>query len=137
MSTIYTAKVVVTGGREGSIRSEDGLLETRLAFPTKLGGSGEGTNPEQLFAAGYGACFATTLATLAKADGVTLTNVEATSEVDMMLHEGTYDLGVRLAIKASGTDPATMERLIERAKQACPYSRATRNNIQVSVQLLR
>ncbi len=135
MSTIYTANVTIKSGRDGSARSDDGRLDARLAFPVALGGDGQGTNPEQLFAAGYGACFAGTLTAIAKAEGKPVSDVEVGAEVDMMLRDGTYDLGVRLAVKAAGVDRATLDALVEKAKLACPYARATRNNVESRVRV--
>jgi Ohr subfamily peroxiredoxin len=133
MEKLYTAHVDVRSGREGSVRSDDGLLEARLAFPKSLGGDGKGTNPEQLFAAGYAACFGSTLAAIAKADKVALTDVAIAAEVDMLHEHGTFDLAVRLAVDAKGIDRATLLGLIEKAKQACPYSRATRSSLATTI----
>ncbi len=137
MSILYTAKVRLRSGRDGSVRAEDGNLDVRLALPVALGGDGKGTNPEQLFAAGYGACFASTLATLGKAGGTPLTSVDVEAEVDILLEGGTYDLGIRLKIDAKGVDDPVLRDLVERAKLACPYSRATKNNVTASVILAR
>lgn len=136
MSVLYTAEVHVKGGREGSIKSNDGRLEARLTFPTALGGNGEGTNPEQLFAAGYGACFAATLGVLAKADGIALTHVEVNAQVELTNEQGLFQLGVNLAVNARGAERRHLETLIEKAKQTCPYSRATRNNVVTRVELV-
>jgi Ohr subfamily peroxiredoxin len=135
MKTLYTAKVHVEGGRDGAVTSEDGQLKSRLAFPKALGGNGDGLNPEQFFAAGYAACFASTLSLVARAQGVTLTGVAIDAEVDMLHEAGTYDLAVRLLVRASGADRSTVEALIETTKTACPYSRATRNSLSSTVRL--
>ncbi|NOU30700.1 MAG: Ohr family peroxiredoxin [Polyangiaceae bacterium] len=133
MSILYTAHATVKNGRDGSVRTDDGKLELALAFPESLGGSGKGTNPEQLFAAGYGACFASTLANVAKAEGELVRNVQVDSAVDLHFDAVNYDLGVRLTVRAEGVDQATLDALVEKAKAACPYSRATRNNVITSV----
>lgn len=133
MTTLYTARAQVISGRDGSVRTDDGKLETRLAFPKSLGGDGNGTNPEQLFAAGYGACFGSTLATIAKAEGAALRNVHVDSEVDMNNESGNYDLAVRLAVRAENVDRPTLEALVEKAKAACPYSRAIRGNVVTAI----
>ena len=133
MDKLYTAQVTVRAGRDGSIRSDDGRLEARLAFPRSMGGDGNGTNPEQLFAAGYAACFATTLAAVGKAAGTPLRDVEVSSEVDVLHEAGTFDLGVRLVVKATGAERRALEALIEKAKQACPYSRATKGSLATSI----
>lgn len=135
MKTLYTGKVTVRGGRDGSIRSSDGLLDVPLAFPPALGGSGKGTNPEQLFGAGYAACFASTVALVAKGQGLTLTDVSVDAEVDMLNEGSVFDLGVRLLVHASGADRPTLEGVIAKARDACPYSRATRNTLATVVTL--
>lgn len=134
MKTICTAKITVTGGRGGRASSDDGNLAVPLAFPRALGGDGKGTNPEQLFGAGYGACFASTLESLARASGKKLRDVEVEAEVDM-LHDGDarFDLAVRLVVRAGETTQAELEALVERAKVSCPYSRATSSAIATSV----
>jgi Ohr subfamily peroxiredoxin len=133
MAILYTAKVDVRSGRDGSVLSDDGRLDARLAFPTALGGDGNGTNPEQLFAAGYAACFGSTLAAIGKAEHTPLANVAIAAEVDMLHDAGTYDLAVRLVVRADGIPREALERLIEKAKQACPYARATRTSLAVSI----
>ena len=133
MAKLYTAHVDVRSGRDGSIRSEDGLLDARLAFPKSLGGDGLGTNPEQLFAAGYAACFGSTLSALAKAGGTPIRDVAIASEVDMLHDQGTFDLALRLTVSAAGVDRQRLEALIEQAKQACPYSRATRSSLSTTI----
>jgi Ohr subfamily peroxiredoxin len=135
MQTLYTAKVHVDGGRDGAVASEDGLLKGRLAFPKALGGDGNGLNPEHLFAAGYAACFASTLSVVAKAQGAALTGVAIDSEVDMLHEAGTFDLAIRLLVHAKGVDRPTLEGIVEKAKAACPYSRATRNSISSTVRI--
>ncbi|MBC7975151.1 MAG: Ohr family peroxiredoxin [Myxococcales bacterium] len=135
MTTIYTAKVTVRSGRDGTIASDDGKLEARLAFPKSLGGDGAGTNPEQLLAAGYAACFGSTLTAVAKASGKVLSNVEIGAEVDMLHDAGTYDLAVRLIVNAKGADRPALLGFIEQTLQACPYSRATRHTLATSVVL--
>jgi Ohr subfamily peroxiredoxin len=134
MKAIYTGKVEVHGGRNGRVASDDGHLAATLAFPRALGGDGNGTNPEQLFGAGYAACFASTLGALARATGVKLGVVDVNAEVDM-LHDGdaTFDLAVRLVVRASGVSQSDLDKLVERAKDACPYSRATRHAISTLV----
>jgi Ohr subfamily peroxiredoxin len=134
MKAIYTAKVAVRGGRGGSVSSDDGHLRAALAFPAALGGDGRGTNPEQLFAAGYAACFASTLGALAREAGVALGAVDVDAEVDL-LHDGAkrFDLAVRLRVRAPGADAERLAGLIERAKEACPYARATRGALATDV----
>ena len=134
MKTIYTGNVRVKGGRDGRVESDDGNLGAALAFPTALGGDGKGTNPEQLFGAGYAACFASTLGAVAKASGAKIESLDVDAEVDM-LHDGQskFDLAVRLLVKASGITQSQLDTFVESAKEACPYSRATRNSIATSI----
>lgn len=135
MKVLYTAKVNARGGRDGAIRSDDGLLEAHLALPVAMGGPGNGTNPEQLFAAGYAACFAATLGHIGQASGTPLTAVEVDAEVDIGIQDEAYTLAVRLSVRASGVDSRALEALIVKAKSACPYARATQNNIASSVRI--
>jgi lipoyl-dependent peroxiredoxin len=136
MKAIYTAKVAVRGGRNGHVVSDDGHLRAPLAFPAPLGGDGRGTNPEQLFAAGYAACFASSLGAVAREAGVGLGQVDVDAEVDM-LHDGEkrFDLAVRLLVRASGVDPASLAALVERTKEVCPYARATRGSLATEIRL--
>lgn len=132
----YTTEATAHGGRDGHARTADGALEVKLTTPKELGGAGgEGNNPEQLFAAGYAACFASTLSVVAKAQGAALTGVAVDSEVDMLHEAGTFELAVRLLVHAKGVDRPTLEGIVEKAKAACPYSRATRNSISSTVRI--
>ncbi|MBC8072224.1 MAG: Ohr family peroxiredoxin [Deltaproteobacteria bacterium] len=136
MTTLYTAHVHIDSGRDGSIRADDGKLEARLAYPKSLGGDGDGTNPEQLFGAAYGACFGSTLSTIAKAEGKVLRNVHVDAEVELHSEDGNYGLAVRLGVRAEGVDRPGLEGLIEKAKVTCPYARAVRNNVVTTVSLV-
>lgn len=133
MSTIYTARVTVRSGRDGSVRSDDSALSAPLAFPKGMGGDGKGTNPEQLLAAGYAACFGSTLRAIAKASHKTLEDVVLLAEVDVLAEAGVYDLAIRVAVSAKGADEATLRDLVEKAKVACPYSRALRDSIATTI----
>ena len=133
MSTLYTGKVQVRGGRDGSVRSDDGQLEARLAFPKSMGGDGKGANPEQLFGAGYAACFASTVAAIGRAEGTPVANVTVDAEVDVVKEGDTFDLRARLTVRAEGTEHQRLTALVEKAKLACPYSRATRSTIATTV----
>ena len=135
MKTLYTATIQVKSGRDGAARSDDGHLEAKLAFPKALGGTGEGTNPEQLFAAAYAACFASTVQTIAKAERLPIGDVAIRGEVDILLEGTTYDLAVRLFLTADGLDRASLTAVVEKAKAACPYARAIRNNVKTEVTL--
>lgn len=136
MSTSYTAVVDVTGeGRNGgTARSADGLLEHRLSIPKELGGAGDATNPEQLFAAGWAACFLGALRRAAAERGIRPAGTEITAEVTLEHgDDGGFSLRARLSPRLGGVDQPTAELLTEAAHQLCPYSRATRGNIPVTL----
>ena len=135
MSALYTAVATATGeGRDGAARSSDGLLDVELAVPKEMGGAGGATNPEQLFAVGYAACFHTALKLVARRAKVTISDSAVTSEVSINpTAEGGFQLAVALHAEMSGVDQAMADKLVEEAHQVCPYSNATRGNIEVEV----
>ncbi|GAB6926927.1 organic hydroperoxide resistance protein [Paenibacillus sp. JCM 10914] len=136
MKPLYTADVKVTGGREGSIQSSDGVLSHNLSMPKELGGDGSnGTNPEQLFAAGYGACYESALANIARKEGVELKDVVIHSQVMIGKDEGAdgFKLAVKLKIDMPGIERDQAEDLAKKAHAFCPYSKATRGNIDVEL----
>jgi Ohr subfamily peroxiredoxin len=131
---LYTGKVRTTGGRDGASRSSDGRLDIRLSTP---GGPGNGTNPEQLFAAGWSACFEGAMAIAARKMNVVLpagTAIDA--EVDLNVDEGAYFLNARLNVSLLGLDPNVARAVVDAAHQTCPYSKATRGNIDVEISLI-
>lgn len=133
---VYTAKTHTTGGRGGGASSSDGRLEIRLSIP---GGPGTGTNPEQLFAAGWSACFEGAMAAIARKRKITLSaDTAIDAEVDLNLNpiDGTYFLRARLNVSLPGVDRALAEAIVDDAHQICPYSRATRGNIDVAINLV-
>lgn len=131
--TLYTAHVHVTGGREGAARSSDGRLDLKLAVP---GSPGAGTNPEQLFAAGWSACFEGAMAIAAKAKGITLpADLAIDAEVDLRHGAEGYSLAARLNVSVPGVEPEIARQLIEAAHRTCPYSKAIRANIDAVVRL--
>lgn len=131
--TLYTAKVHVTGGREGRARSSDGRLDLRLSTP---GGLGQGTNPEQLFAAGWSACFEGAMAIAAKAKGVTLPDdLAIDAEVSLRHGDDGYSLAARLNISVPDIAPDIARQIIEQAHRTCPYSKAIKGNIDALVTL--
>ena len=133
---LYTAKTHTVGGRDGgSSRSSDGRLDIKLSVP---GTPGTGTNPEQLFAAGWSACFEGAMGLVARKMKVTLPpDAAIDAEVDLKLTDGTaYSLGVRFNISLPGLDRATAQALVDGAHQTCPYSKATRGNIGVTIELV-
>jgi osmotically inducible protein OsmC len=133
---LYTAEAYVTGGRaEGHGRSSDGALEVDLRTPEELGGSGGGTNPEQLFAVGYAACFESSLGAVARRRRLDAGDVAIRSRVKLLPGEDrTYKLAVELAVSLpSIADPEEAVELVQAAHEVCPYSNATRGNIEVSL----
>ncbi|MDX1539144.1 organic hydroperoxide resistance protein [Arsukibacterium sp.] len=132
MDILYKAVVTSTGGRNGEAKSDDGLLEVKLSAPKQLGGDGGATNPEQLFAAGYSACFIGALKAVAGKSKTNLPdNLSLTAEVGIGKIEGGFGLDVDLYIKLPGMDQAAADKLVEQAHQVCPYSNATRGNVDV------
>jgi osmotically inducible protein OsmC len=131
----YTAEAHVTGGRdEGHGRTSDGALEVDLRVPRQMGGRGGGTNPEQLFAIGYAACFETALAAVARQRRRELGDVAIDSRVMLLRTAHGLVLGVELAVSMPSVgDPNEAEALVRRAHEACPYSKATRGNIEVTL----
>jgi osmotically inducible protein OsmC len=136
IDAIYTAEALATGdGRNGHVRSSDGLLDADVAIPAEMGGKGGATNPEQLFAAGYAACFHSALRNVASMAKVRLgadTTVAATVGLGPN-GAGGYGLEVALTAHLPGLDLVEAEKLVEQAHQVCPYSNATRGNVDVTL----
>ncbi|MCP3386806.1 organic hydroperoxide resistance protein [Bradyrhizobium sp. CCGUVB4N] len=132
---LYTARTRTAGGRQdGMSRSSDGRLDVRLSPP---GSAGIGTNPEQLFAAGWSACFEGAMEIAARKRKIVLPSKSAIdAEIDLVLDEGAYALRARLGVSLPGLDRDVARDLIDEAHQTCPYSRAVRGNIDVTVDLL-
>jgi lipoyl-dependent peroxiredoxin len=134
---LYTAVATSTGdGRAGHVVSSDHRLDLDLAPPVEMGGSGEGTNPEQLFAAGYSACFHSALRLIARRAKVDPGESTVTAEVGIGPDGDAYGLVVTLIIQIPGLDREQTRELAEAAHQVCPYSRATRGNISVELRVL-
>ncbi|MCV9961852.1 Ohr family peroxiredoxin [Pararhizobium sp. BT-229] len=131
MHLIYTAATKTTGGRENGVaRSTDGVLDIRLSEP---GSTRIGTNPEQLMAAGWSVSFASSVAQVAREAGVNLSaNVKIHTEVDLSSDDDEIVIGVRLAVQLPGLERDVAATLIEEARRICPFSRATRGNVEVS-----
>ncbi len=135
MSVLYTASATVTGGREGQVQTPDSVLDLQLSMPKELGGrGGNGTNPEQLFAAGYASCFDSALQLVIgrkKLREVTATKV--TAHVSLLKDEADngYKLGVKLQVTVDGVGQEEASELVAAAHAVCPYSKATRGNIDV------
>jgi len=131
---LYTAKTHTTGGRDGVSHSADGRLDIKLSSP---GGPGSGTNPEQLFAAGWSACFIGAMRLAARKMNVALpADLAIDAEIDLGTTGGAYGLAARLNVSLPGIEPEVAQRLVETAHQTCPYSRATRGNINVAITLV-
>jgi Ohr subfamily peroxiredoxin len=131
---LYTAEAHVTGGRaEGHGRTSDGTLEVDLRLPEEMGGKGDGTNPEQLFAIGYAACFEGALGGAARRASVELGDVAIDSKVTLTPNgSGGFSLGAELDVSISGLeDPTAAADIVRAAHEICPYSNATRGNIEV------
>jgi Ohr subfamily peroxiredoxin len=135
MKTLYTAEAVVEGGREGHARSSDGRLDVELSVPVELGGkAGPGTNPEQLFAVGYAACFQSALLSVARGRKLDASDSRITSRVGIgPTGHGGFTLSVSLDLHAPNLERADAEELMVRAHERCPYSNATRGNIDVTL----
>ncbi len=135
MKALYTAEALATGeGRNGHTRSTDGRVDVDLAVPTEMGGSGDGANPEQLFAAGYAACFHSALQMVARADKANVADSAVGAQVSIgQLDGGGFGLAVTLKISLPHLSRAQAQELTEKAHQVCPYSNATRGNIEVTL----
>jgi Ohr subfamily peroxiredoxin len=132
---VYTAHATTVGGRgDGTVRSSDGMLDAKIAHPKEMGGNGQGTNPEQLFAAGYSACFLGAMKFVAGQQKLSLPRESSiAAEVDFGPRVGGgFGVGVRMAISVPGLDKAKVQELVDAAHQVCPYSNATRGNIDVA-----
>lgn len=135
MKTLYTAEALTTGdGRDGHARSSDGRLDLELAIPKEMGGSGDGTNPEQLFAIGYAACFHSALRLVGRQDKANVSDSAVGARVSLgQIDNGDFGLAVELEVTLPHVDPDTARHLTERAHQVCPYSNATRGNVDVKL----
>jgi len=134
---LYTAEAVSTGdGRNGHVASSDGRIDLDLAMPPALGGSGEGANPEQLFASGYAACFHSALRIVARRAKADVRDSTVTARVGIGPDgDETLGLAVTLLVNLPNVDPGTAKELAQAAHQVCPYSRATRGNIPVDLRI--
>ncbi|HEU4324920.1 MAG TPA: organic hydroperoxide resistance protein [Roseiflexaceae bacterium] len=137
MSKLFATSVTATGGRDGKVTSEDGVLDLEVRLPKELGGKGgHYTNPEQLFAAGYAACFDSAITFVARMQKQSLTSrVTATVGLERSQAQA-LDLVVALDVQIDGVDRETAERVLEAAHAMCPYSRAIRNNVDVQINLV-
>lgn len=135
MEILYTAEALATGeGRNGHVRTTDGRIDLDLAVPTGMGGSGEGANPELLFASGYAACFHGALQAVARSKKVSISDSAVGARVNIGPDgNGGFQLSAELEVTLPGLDRETAQDLADAAHQVCPYSNATRGNIEVTV----
>jgi osmotically inducible protein OsmC len=136
-TTLYTAIATATSGREGRVISDDKHVDLKLSMPKSMGGpGGEGTNPEQLFAAGYAACYGSALKLVAGMAKIK-SDIQITAHVHLNKgDDGGFGISVELGAYVPGVERAVAEDLMQKAHQVCPYSKATRNNIDVKLSLL-
>lgn len=133
---LYRAHATSTGGRDGSTRSSDGLLDVKLAVPKEMGGPGGGVNPEQLFASGYSACFIGAMKFVAGMQKVALpadTSIQATVGIGQI--PAGFGIEVQMVVTVPGVDRAVAQAIVTKAHEVCPYSNATRGNIEVTITL--
>ena len=138
METLYTAEALATGGgRNGQVRTSDGILDLNLAIPKAMGGAGGAANPELLFAAGYAACFHSALQSVARAKKIDIQDSSVGSQVSIGPNgNGGFQLAVTLEVNLPDLDPEVAQSLADAAHQVCPYSNATRGNIDVNVSVV-
>jgi Ohr subfamily peroxiredoxin len=131
---LYSAEAAAVGGREGHVRSSDGILDVDLRPPVEMGGPGGATNPEELFAAGYAACFQSALQVVARRSKVSVEGSTVTAKVTIgTVAGGGFGLAVALDVHVPEADAATVDGLVASAHEVCPYSNATRGNIEVTL----
>lgn len=135
MEKLYTAKATATGGRNGHVRSEDGSLDIEVRTPSSLGGpKGNFLNPEILFAGGYAACFDNALLNIIRTEKIKAGTTSVTAEVSLGKKEdGSYTLEITLEVEVPDVEHAAAEQLVNKAHQVCPYSNATRGNVEVKL----
>ncbi|KRF13439.1 organic hydroperoxide resistance protein [Paenibacillus sp. Soil787] len=138
MEKLYTATATAEGGREGKVTSSDGVIDLELKVPKELGGpGGHATNPEQLFAAGYAACFDSALKLIIRTKKVQVESTKVTASITIGKDgSGGYELAAKLDVSVNGVEPDVAKELAEAAHQFCPYSKATKGNIEVEVNVL-
>ncbi|MFL5998656.1 MAG: organic hydroperoxide resistance protein [Streptomyces sp.] len=130
---LYTAVATAENGRDGRVATDDGRLDVVVNPPEEMGGSGNGTNPEQLFAAGYSACFQGALGVVARQEKADISGSTVTAKVGIGSNADGFGLTVEISATVPNLDAATARALLEKAHQVCPYSKATRGNITVTL----
>jgi lipoyl-dependent peroxiredoxin len=139
MNVVYSTTVSSVGGRDGTIRSDDGMLDLKVAMPHSLGGAGGATNPEQLFAAGYAACFADAVMQATRNNGheVLEQDIEVVAEVDLEASfDGSFGLALSVIVMIAGVGQKIAEQIVHAANAICPYSNAVRGNINVAISVV-
>lgn len=129
----YSTKATTSGGRNGRAILDNGGLALAMALPKELGGTGEGHNPEQLFALGWSACFGQAILVLAKKHGLDGQAAKVTCDVTLNINDGAFSLAAELKVALPGADKAKLQALIEDAHTICPYSKATKGNVPVKL----
>ncbi len=132
----YVTRATTKGGRDGRAVLENGGFGLAMALPKEVGGNGEGTNPEQLFALGFSSCFGSALMAIARKHGVDGSKAAVTAEVTLDKDEISFALAVKLSVHLPGVERETAETILHEAHEICPYSRATRNNVPVTLELI-
>lgn len=136
MKTIYQTSATAKGGRNGHVKSNDGILDLQVRIPKEMGGTGGQTNPEQLFAAGYAACFDSALNLVMRQEKISAAT-EVTATVGIGQNEaGAFQLSVKLTVSVPDVAKDKAEELVEKAHQVCPYSNATRGNVAVQLEVI-
>jgi Ohr subfamily peroxiredoxin len=136
MEKVYEAEVTTLAGRNGHAKSSDGLLDVDIRFPKEMGGAGDATNPEQLFAAAWSACFGTSLTIAAGIEKVKIGEVSVTAKIGVFHDNGNFDLGAHLLVKIDDVDYDTAKKLVEATKSICSYSKATKGNIDAIYEIV-
>ncbi len=134
MKALYTAEATAVGGRRGHVRSSDGVIDLDLALPKEMGGAGGArSNPEQLFAAGYAACFQSALASVARRERTSVDESMVTGRVGIGRDDTGFGIQVELVVSIPGVERSHAEALVTKADEFCPYSKATRGNVEVTL----
>lgn len=135
MEKIYATEVTTLAGRNGHAKSSDGSLDLDVRIPKEMGGTGDATNPEQLFAAAWSACFGTSVTVVAGIEKIKIGEVTVTAKIDILHLNGNFNLGAHLIVKIDDADTDTAKRLVEKAKSICSYSKATKGNIEATYEV--
>ena len=135
MEKIYEAAVTTLAGRNGHAKSSDGLLDIAVRIPKEMGGTGDATNPEQLFAAAWSACFGTSLTVAAGMEKIKIGEVKVTAKISVLNANGNFKLGAQLLVQIEDLGLDTAKKLVEKAKSICSYSKATEGNVEVTYEV--